>query len=125
MNKSRVARDLWRKVFNDNLINLSDSDARKQVVREFLADPVNKKAGWKSKDARFMRLGFQKVAKENNVNVMNLGLQPTPSRSKTNKGTMNINVKTKQKSQLSLIYLLSSLIKSSCITQSYCICSCK
>ena len=43
MNKSRVARDLWRKVFNDNLIDLKDSDARKQVVREFLNDPVNKK----------------------------------------------------------------------------------
>ena len=97
MNKSRVARDLWRKVFNDNLINLSDSDARKQVVKEFLNDPVNKKAGWKSKDARFFRLGFQKVAKENNFNVMNIGVTPTPSRSKTQKGSMNINVKSKQK----------------------------
>jgi len=97
MNKSRVARDLWRKVFNDNLIDLKDSDARKQVVREFLNDPVNKKAGWKSKDARFMRLGFQKVAKENNFNVMNIGVIPTPSRSKTQKGSMSINVKTKQK----------------------------
>ena len=97
MNKSRVSRDLWRKVFNDNIINLSDGDARKQVVKEFLDDPVNKKAGWKSKDARFFRLGFQKVARENNFNVMNIGVTPTPSRSKTNKGTMNINVKTKQK----------------------------
>jgi hypothetical protein len=84
-------------VFNDNLINLSDSDARKQVVKEFLNDPVNKKSGWKSKDARFFRLGFQKVAKENNFNVMNIGVTPTPSRSKTQKGSMNINVKTKQK----------------------------
>ena len=97
MNKSRVARDLWRKVFNDNLIDLKDSDARKQVVSEFLNDPVNIKAGWKKKDARFMRLGFQKVAKENNFNVMNIGVTPTPSRSKTQKGSMNINVKTKQK----------------------------
>ena len=97
MNKSRVARDLWRKVFNDNLINLSDGDARKGVVRDFLNDPINKKAGWKSKDARFFRLGFQKVAKENNFNVMNVGVTPTPSRSKTNKGSMNINVKSKQK----------------------------
>jgi len=97
MNKSRVARDLWRKVFNDNLINLSDSDARKQVVREFLNDPVNKKAGWHQKDSRFLRLGFAKIAKENNFNVMNIGLNPTPSRSKTQKGTMNINVKSKQK----------------------------
>jgi len=84
-------------VFNDNLINLSDSDARKQVVKEFLNDPVNKKSGWKSKDARFFRLGFQKVAKENNFNVMNIGVTPTPSRSKTQKGSMSINVKTKQK----------------------------
>ena len=97
MNKSRVARDLWRKVFNDNLIDLKDSDARKQVVKEFLNDPVNKKSGWKSKDARFFRLGFNKVAKENNFNVMNVGVTPTPSRSKTNKGSMNINVKSKQK----------------------------
>ena len=97
MNKSRVARDLWRKIFNDNLIDLKDSDARKQVVKEFLADPVNIKAGWRSKDARFMRLGFQKVAKENNFNVMNIGLNPTPIRSKTQKGSLNINVKTKQK----------------------------
>ena len=97
MNKSRVARDLWRKVFNDNLIDLKDSDARKQVVSEFLNDPVNIKAGWKKKDARFMRLGFQKVAKEQGVNVMNLGLNPTPIRSKTQKGSLNINVKSKQK----------------------------
>jgi len=84
-------------VFNDNIINLSDSDARKQVVADFLKDPVNIKAGWKKKDARFMRLGFQKVAKENNFNVMNIGLNPTPIRSKTQKGSLNINVKSKQK----------------------------
>ena len=84
-------------MFNDNIINLSDSDARKQVVADFLKDPVNIKAGWKKKDARFMRLGFQKVAKENNFNVMNIGLNPTPIRSKTQKGSLNINVKSKQK----------------------------
>ena len=97
MNKSRVARDLWRKVFNDNLINLSDSDARKQVVSEFLADPVNKKAGWKSKDARFMRLGLQSVARENNFNLLNAGITPTPIRTKTQKGNLNLNVKSKLK----------------------------
>jgi hypothetical protein len=97
LNKSRVARDLWRKVFNDNLINLSDSDARKQVVREFLADPVNKKAGWKSKDARFMRLGLQSVARENNFNLLNAGITPTPIRTKTQKGNLNLNVKSKLK----------------------------
>ena len=87
MNKSRLARDLWRKVFNDNLINLSDGDARKGVVRDFLNDPINKKAGWKAKDARFFRLGFQKVARENNFNVMQIGVTPTPTRSKTQKGS--------------------------------------
>ena len=97
MNKSRVARDLWRKVFNDNLIDLRDADARKQVVSEFLADPVNKKEGWKSKDARFMRLGLQSVAKENNFNLLNAGITPTPIRSKTQKGNLAINVKSKQK----------------------------
>ena len=97
MNKSRVARDLWRKVFNDNLIDLRDADARKQVVSEFLADPVNRKAGWKSKDARFMRLGLQSVAKENNFNLLNAGITPTPIRNKTQKGNLNLNVKSKLK----------------------------
>ena len=97
MNKSRVARDLWRKVFNDNLIDLRDADARKQVVSEFLADPVNKKEGWKSKDARFMRLGLQSVAKENNFNLLNAGITPTPIRNKTQKGNLNLNVKSKLK----------------------------
>ena len=97
MNKSRVAMDLWRKVFNDNLIDLRDDDARKQVVSEFLADPVNKKEGWKSKDARFMRLGLQSVAKENNFNLLNAGITPTPIRNKTQKGNLNLNVKSKLK----------------------------
>ena len=97
MNKSRVARDLWRKVFNDNLIDIRDADARKQVVSEFLADPVNKKEGWKSKDARFFRLGLQSVAKENNINLLNAGITPTPIRNKTHKGNLNLNVKSKQK----------------------------
>ena len=97
MNKSRVARDLWRKVFNDNIIELKDGDARKQVVREFLNDPVNKKAGWHGKDARFFRLGFNVVAKENNFNPLSVGVTPTPQRSNTTKGSMNLNVKSKEK----------------------------
>ena len=97
MNKSRICRDFWRKVFNDNLINLQDSDARKEIVNQFFADPQNK--GWsKTKDRRFMRLAFSKVAKENNFNPMSVGITPTPSRSKTHKGSMNLNVKSKEKS---------------------------
>jgi len=97
MNKSRVARDLWRKVINDNMIDLRDADARKQVVREFLADPINRKAGWKSKDARFMRLGLQSIAKEQNINLLDAGITPTPIRTKTRKGNLNLNVKSKLK----------------------------
>jgi len=97
MNKSRVARDLWRKVFNENIIDLKDGDARKQVVSEFLNDPINIKSGWRKKDSRFLRLAFQKIAKEQGFNVMNIGLNPTPIRSKTQKGSLNINVKSMQK----------------------------
>ena len=66
-------------------------------MREFLNEPVNKKSGWKSKDARFFRLGFNTVAKENNFNPLSVGVTPTPARSKTTKGSMNLNVKSKEK----------------------------
>ena len=66
-------------------------------MNQFFADPQNK--GWnKTKDRRFMRLAFSKVAKENNFNPMSVGITPTPSRSKTHKGSMNLNVKSKEKS---------------------------
>tara|TARA_R110002012_G_scaffold56687_1_gene145634 strand:+ start:578 stop:1378 length:801 start_codon:yes stop_codon:yes gene_type:complete len=98
LNKSRIARDFYRKVFNDNLINLQDSDARKEIVDQFFDLPENKKAGWhKTKDRRFFRLAFSKVAKENNFNPMSVGVTPEPHRSKTQKGSTQINVKTKQK----------------------------
>ena len=66
-------------------------------MREFLNDPVNKKAGWHGKDARFFRLGFNVVAKENNFNPLSVGVTPTPQRSNTTKGSMNLNVKSKEK----------------------------
>jgi hypothetical protein len=56
-------------------------------------------------------LGFNKVAKENNFNVMNVGVTPTPSRSKTSKGSMNINVKSKQKNPSPLTTEPTSSIK--------------
>ena len=98
MNKSRIARDFYRKVFNDNLINLQDGDARKEIVNQFFNDPVNKKAGWhKTKDRRFFRLAFSCVAKENNFNPLSVGVTPTPSRAKTTKGTTHFNVKSQVK----------------------------
>ena len=66
-------------------------------MREFLNDPVNKKSGWKSKDARFFRLGFNTVARENNFNPLSIGVTPTPQRTNTTKGSMNLNVKSKEK----------------------------
>lgn len=98
MNKSRIARDFWRKVFNDNLINLQDGDARKECVNQFFGDKINKDAGWhRTKDRRFFRLAFSKVAKENNFNPLSVGIVPTPSRSKTMKGTTRFNVKSQIK----------------------------
>ena len=98
MNKSRIARDFWRKVFNDNLINLQDGDARKECVNQFFDDKSNKDAGWhRTKDRRFFRLAFSKVAKENNFNTLSVGVVPTPSRAKTQKGTTKFNVKSQVK----------------------------
>jgi len=98
LNKSRIARDFYRKVFNDNLINLQDQDARKEIVNQFFNDQVNKDAGWhKTKDRRFFRLAFSKVARENNFNPLTVGVTPTPSRAKTQKGTTKFNVKSQVK----------------------------
>jgi len=98
LNKSRIARDFYRKVFNDNLINLQDADARKEIVDQFFDLDENKKAGWKkSKDKRFFRSAFLKIAKENNFNPMSVGVTPEVHRSKTQRGTTKFNVKTKLK----------------------------
>ena len=40
LNKSRIARDFYRKVFNDNLINLQDADARKEIVDKVIKPVV-------------------------------------------------------------------------------------
>ena len=98
MNKSEVARDFWRKVFNENLIDLNNSDARKKAVNDFFSDPINKKNGWHStKDRRQFRLALNKVARENKFNLHDIGVKPEPIRSKSVKGTMTINAKTDEK----------------------------
>ena len=43
--KSSIAREFWRKIFNENSIDLRNADARKSVVNDFLDDPMNKKDG--------------------------------------------------------------------------------
>jgi len=98
LNKSKVARDFWRKVFNDNLIDLHNSDKRKEIVNEFFSNPENKKLGWHpTKDRRQFRLAFNHIAKENKFNVHDIGIKPTPKVSKSVKGSMNISATTDEK----------------------------
>ena len=84
--------------FNENLIDLNNSDARKKVVNDFFADPINKKAGWHpTKDRRQFRLAFNKVARENKLNMHDIGMKPEAITAKSTKGSMNISAKTDEK----------------------------
>ena len=95
MNKSEIARNFWRKIFDENEIDLRNSDARKAAVQQFLGE--NKKNGWKAADRRFFRLGFEKVAKEKGFNVASIGLTPTPAKTKKQTGTVGMNITSKEK----------------------------
>ena len=95
LNKSKIAREFWRDIIDNNKIDLSNSDARKSVVNEFLNNEENK--GWKAADKRFFRLGFDKICKERGINVHQFGLKPEPKKIKTKAGQMNINIKTDEK----------------------------
>jgi hypothetical protein len=64
MNKSALARDFWRKIFDENKIDLRNSDKRNAAVNDFLANPENKKAGWKQADKRFFRLSLSRRTKK-------------------------------------------------------------
>ena len=98
LNKSSIAREFWRKIYNENAIDLRNSDARKSVVNDFLDDPMNIKEGWnKSTDKRFFRLAFDKVTREYGKSTANYGLKPEPSRVKKNTGGLNLNIKTDEK----------------------------
>lgn len=94
-NKSKIAREFWRDIIDNNKIDLSNSDARKSVVNQFLNDPENK--GWRSSDRRFFRLGFDKICRERGINSHQFGVKPEPKRVKTKTGQMNINIKTDEK----------------------------
>ena len=41
LNKSQIARDFWRKIFDENKIDLRNSDQRNAAVNEFLNNPQN------------------------------------------------------------------------------------
>ena len=99
LNKSKIAREFWRDIIDNNKIDLSNSDARKSVVNEFLNSAENKEAGWKgiAAEKRFFRLAFDKICRERGINVHQFGLKPEPKRVKTQTGKMNINIKTNEK----------------------------
>ena len=98
LNKSSIAREFWRKIYNENAIDLRNSDARKSVVNDFLDDPMNIKEGWnKSTDKRFFRLAFDKVTREFGKSTSQFGVKPEPSRKKTTIGKMGFSVKTDEK----------------------------
>jgi len=99
LNKSKLAREFWRDIVDNNKIDLSNSDARKSVVNDFLNNPENQKAGWKkTADKRFFRLGFDKICKERGINSHQFGLKPEPKRiNKKMSSGMNINIKTDAK----------------------------
>ena len=94
INKSKVAREFWRKIFKDNLIDLRNSDARKSVVADF----ISQNQGWNAAtDKRFFRLAFDKVSREFGTSTSKFGVKPEPSRVKKQVGTMGINVKSDEK----------------------------
>ena len=99
LNKSKLAREFWRDIVDNNKIDLSNSDARKSVVNDFLNNPENLKAGWKkTADKRFFRLGFDKICKERGINTHQFGIKPEPKRiNKKMSSGMNINIKTDAK----------------------------
>ena len=92
MNKSEISRNFWRKIIDDNTIDIKNSDARKSVVKQFLKE--NK---WKATDARFFRLSLTKILREKGINIHTAGLKPEPIRSKSKTGSMSINAKTDEK----------------------------
>ena len=92
MNKSEISRNFWRKIIDNNTIDIKNSDARKSVVKQFLKE--NK---WKSTDARFFRLSLSKILREKGINIHTAGLKPEPIRSKSTAGSMSINAKTDEK----------------------------
>ena len=94
VNKSKIAREFWRKIFKENQIDLRNSDARKSVVNEFIQN--NK--GWNTTtDKRFFRSAFDKVSREFGFSTANFGVKPEPSKTKKTVGTLNISAKTDEK----------------------------
>jgi hypothetical protein len=97
MNKSALARDFWRKIFDENKIDLRNSDKRNAAVNEFLANPENIKAGWKKSDRRFFRLSLDKIFRERGISSHKANIKPIPQTTQKQAGSMRMNIKTDEK----------------------------
>jgi len=97
LNKSQISRDFWRRIFDDNKIDLRNSDQRNAAVNEFLANPENIKAGWKKSDRRFFRLSLDKIMRERGISAHSKGIKPIPQTNQKQSGSMRMNIKTDEK----------------------------
>ena len=97
LNKSLQSRDFWRRIFDDNKIDLRNSDQRNAAVNEFLANPENIKAGWKKSDRRFFRLSLDKIMRERGISAHSKGIKPIPQTNQKQSGSMRMNIKTDEK----------------------------
>ena len=97
MNKSQLSRDFWRRIFDDNKIDLRNSDERNAAVNSFLQDPENKKAGWRQADKRFFRLSLDKIMRERGISAHSKGIKPIPQQSQKTTGGFKMNIKTDEK----------------------------
>ena len=100
MNKSQIARDFWREILDKNTIDLRNSDARNELVNSFLADPDNKKSGWKQRDKRFFRLSLDKIFRERGISSHQKGIKPVPQKSQQTAGSMRMNIQTDEKPKI-------------------------
>jgi hypothetical protein len=97
LNKSQISRDFWRRIFDDNKIDLRNSDKRNAAVNEFLANPENIKAGWKKTDRRFFRLSLDKIFRERGISSHSKGIKPIAQQNQKQTGSMRMNIKTDEK----------------------------
>ena len=97
MNKSQLSRDFWRRIFDDNQIDLRNSDKRNAAVTSFLENPENIKAGWKKTDRRFFRLSLDKIFRERGISSHSKGIKPIAQTNQKQSGSMRMNIKTDEK----------------------------
>jgi len=97
MNKSQVSRDFWRKIFDENKIDLRNSDKRNAAVNEFLENPQNIKSGWKKSDRRFFRLSLDKIFRERGISSHTKNIKPIAQTAQKQAGSMRMNIKTDEK----------------------------